>query len=144
MELTQTVQEIADVIGRERALYLIGQLPTTRVESRQYNKVLLYVPKSLAMDHILVKILGWNDASKLAKVFAGELIQVSNCEYIYRAFLHRSIKQLTKEGMSAKAVAELFGVSERTVIRHSDDKPKKELSAANDNTPKTFPNRATA
>lgn len=144
MELTQTVQEIADVIGRERALYLIGQLPTTRVESRKYNKVLLYVPKRLTLDHILVKILGWNDASKLVRVFAGELIQVSNCEYIYRSFLHRSIKRMTAEGMTAKAVAELLGVSERTVIRHSDDKPKKEIPSANDNNQITLPNRATA
>lgn len=144
MELTQTVQDIADVIGRERALYLIGKLPTTRVESRGYNKVLLYVPKNLPVDHLLVTILGWNDAAKLVRHFGGELIQVSNCEYIYRAFLHRSIKQMTADGMTVKAVAELLGLSERTVSRHSADKPKKEITAGNDNNPQINPIRATA
>ena len=144
MQLTQTVQEIADVIGRERALYLIGKLPTTRVQSRGYDKVLLYVPKSLTFDHVLTKILGWNDASKLVSVFGGELIQVSNCEYIYRAFLHRSIKTLKASGMTTKQIAELLSLSERTVARHCDDKPNKENNPANDNTQKITPRRAIA
>lgn len=133
MELPRSVQEIADVIGRERALYLIGQLPKTRVESKKWNAVFLYVPKQLKLTDNLLKILGWNDAMKMVNTFGGELIQLPACEYIYRDFMHRSMKRMNQEGMSIREIAELFGVSERTVARHCNDKPQKDIAAANDN-----------
>ena len=135
MELPRTVQEIADVIGRERALFLIGQLPKLWVPSQQYHKVILYVPKRLKPNENLVQILGWNDASKMVKHFGGEMLHPANCEYIYRRFIHRSIMRMHCEGMSAKDIAELLDVSERTVKRHCADKPHKDKQAANDNTP---------
>lgn len=134
MELPRTVQEIADVIGRERALFLIGQLPKLWVQSQQYHKVILYVPKRLKPSDPLVKILGWNEASKMVQHFGGEMLHPANCEYIYRHFIHRSIKRMHSDGMDAKAIAELLDVSERTVKRHCTDKPHKDTSPANDNT----------
>lgn len=135
MELPRTVQEIADVIGRERALFLIGQLPKLWVPSQQYHKVILYVPKRIKPSDPLVRILGWNDASKMVQHFGGEMLHPANCEYIYRKFIHRSITRMHNEGMDAKAIAELLDVSERTVKRHCADKPHKDIQAANDNTP---------
>lgn len=133
MELPRTVQEIADVIGSERALFLIGQLPKLWVPSQQYHKVILYVPKRIRPNDPLVKILGWSDASKMVQHFGGEMLHPANCEYIYRHFIHRSIKRMHREGMDAKAIAELLDVSERTVKRHCTDKPHKDTSPANDN-----------
>lgn len=133
MELPGTVQEIADVIGRDRALLLIGQLPKLWVPSQQYHKVILYVPKRLKPDDTLVKILGWNDASLMVKHFGGEMLHPANCEYIYRRFIHSSIQRMHSEGMEAKAIAELLDVSERTVKRHCKDKPQRDITPANDN-----------
>lgn len=135
MELPRTVQEIADVIGRERALYLIGQLPKLWVPSQQYHKVILYVPKRIKPSDQLVQILGWNDANKMVQHFGGEMLHPANCEYIYRRFIHRSIQTMHSDGMDTKEIAELLGVSERTVKRHCTDKPHKDTQPANDNTP---------
>lgn len=144
MELPRCIQEIAGVIGRERALYLIGQLPRIRIESKQWSKAILYVPKRLKVDDTLVRILGWNDATKMVNTFGGEMLHPGNCDYVYRAFLHRSINRMFTEGMSVKAIAELLELSERTVKRHCDDKPQQENQPANDNTPQITSHRATA
>ena len=143
MELPRTVQEIADVIGRERALFLISQLPRIRVQSKNWNAVFLYAGKTIKPDDNLVKILGWNDASKLVRYFGGELLQLSSCDYIYRRFLHSSMARMHAEGMATKDIAELFGVSERTVSRHCNDKPQKDTTPANDNNSRTTSRRAT-
>lgn len=133
MELPRTVQEIADVIGRERALYLIGQLPKLWVPSQKYHKVILYVPKRINPRDPLVKILGWVDANKMVSHFGGEMLHPANCEYIYRRYVHRSIRRMSEQGVSTKEIAALLDVSERTVMRHEADKPHKDISAANDN-----------
>lgn len=133
MELPRNVQEIASVIGRERALFLISQLPRTRVESKQWSAVFLYVPKQLKPDDRLVRILGWNNASKLTNHFGGELIQLSSCDYIYKNFLHRSMARMFADGMKVKDIAQLLGVSERTVSRHCIVKTQEEPKLHNDN-----------
>ncbi|ENG6107231.1 hypothetical protein [Serratia marcescens] len=116
--LSLCVQEIADVIGRERALYLIGQLPRIHIASRQYSKVILYVPKRLTPEHALIKILGRDDADKLVNAFGGENLHPGNCEYLYRDFLHRTIKRMRGEGVRTRDIAALLGMSERNVTRH--------------------------
>lgn len=128
MELPHCVQEIADVIGRERALYLIGKLPRVRIESKQWSKSILYVPKRLTFDHILTKILGWNDATKLVNVFGGEILHPGNCDYIYRNFLRESIRKMAADGMTPKQLSELFNLSDRTIKRCTNDKPQQEKS----------------
>lgn len=140
MELPRTVQEIADVIGRERALFLIGQLPKCTSRDPRYpaaikQHVILYVPKRLKPDDLLVKILGWNDASKLVSYFGGEILQPGTCAEIYRNFLRNSARRMHADGVQAKEIAELLELSERTVKRYCADNPQKDIHAANDNTP---------
>lgn len=140
MELPRSVQEIADVIGRERALFLIGQLPSYTVRDKRYpnaihNRLILYVPKVISPTDDLPRILGWNDAMKLVKHFGGELLYPSPCTQIHRQFIVNTIRRLNSEGMAHKAIAELLEVSERTVKRHCTDNPHKDAKATNDNTP---------
>lgn len=138
MDLPRSVQEIADVIGRERALYLIGQLPTYTVKDNRWpsstrTKIILYVPKSLETSHDLVRILGWNDASKLVKHFGGELLSPGTCAELHRKFIVKTIRKMAVQGMSLKAIAYNLDISERTVYRHAIDNTPKDISAANDN-----------
>lgn len=138
MDLPRSVQDIADVIGRERALYLIGQLPTytvkdTRWPSATRTKIILYVPKTLKPTDDLVRIIGWNDASKLVHYFGGELLYPGTCAELHRRFMVQTIRRLAAEGMSHKAIAFNLDVSERTVKRHCTDNTPKDISAANDN-----------
>lgn len=128
MQLPGVAQEIADVIGRERALYLIGQLPRAYSGSKAGPKsggregttdkrsmqVIMYVPKVQRMraDHQLVRILGWHDAVKLCNAFGGEIMKPPTCAEIYRRFRDVSIVRLAGS-MSRAELQEVFGVTDR-------------------------------
>lgn len=133
------MQEIAAVIGREAALYLVGQLPRCIPDSRKSEAVILYVPtaKRLTPDHNLVAILGWNAAEKLCRHFGGEILQPGNCRDIYRAFRDKSIARLVSEGNSKKTVAEWFGVTDRHVRSVTKEIPQEVFQAAIPNTRQT-------
>lgn len=139
MRLPDSVQEIADVIGRDQALLLIGALPRcyTGQPGKKSNQVVMYVPTlaRLGLDHQLVRILGWQDATKLCKEFGGEIMKPANCAFIQREFLHKTILQMMSGGrMKAVEVAAIVGVHERTVRNLVRENPPEELSvAANDN-----------
>lgn len=129
MRLPDSAQEIADVIGREAALFLIGQLPRVYggslnscksggragTTSKRSSRCVMYVPKRLMPKDVLVRILGWQDASKLAREFSGMLIQPANCADIYRPYRDANIARLLCEGLPIKMIAEWYEVSERTV-----------------------------
>lgn len=148
MRLPASAQEIADVIGSERALYLIGQLPRsyqTRKNSKQTSwHVILYVPKSLKPDHQLVQLLGWHDAQRLVDAFGGEILNPASCSDVYRRFRDQSIIRMVGEGLAVKSVAELMEVSDRHVRNLVREKAQEELTAANDNTAPVSANRAAA
>ena len=145
MRLPASVQEIADVIGRERALYLIGQLPRCYAgkEGHKSSRVILYVPtaKRIPADHYLVRILGWQDAMKMCQAFGGEILQPANCSEIYRRHRDKTIMAMLQAGAKASAVAAVMGVTERQVrmIRaaHMENPQEEVPPAANDNAPTT-------
>ena len=119
-ELPRSVREIAEVIGVERSLYLVGQLPRCYERDHRYpaarrSCVILYVPKTLRPDHPLVAILGWPDASKLTKAFGGEILQPGNCMDVYRRFRDKAIVQMLHQGIPSSHIAEMMGLSERQI-----------------------------
>lgn len=138
MRLPESAQELADVIGTERALFLIGQLP------RSYRKrngvqcgestVVLYVPKAIRPDHPLVQMIGWHDARRLVKAFGGEILKPATCSDVYRRFRDASIVHLAADGVKTPTIADWMQVSERHVRNVLREKPQEELSHANDNT----------
>lgn len=141
MRLPKSAQEIADVIGRDRALYLIGQLPTceiidSRTGGRGGRQPMLYVPtmRRLTPDHFLVRVLGWNDAERLSSVFGGEILQPASCVDIYRKFRNAEIIRMVKEGMSVPQAAEVVGITDRQARNIAKEIPQEERrTAANDN-----------
>ena len=142
MRLPRSVQEIADVIGRERALYLIGQLPrcVAGAPGKQSSRVILYVPtpQRLSLSHNLVRILGYNDAVKLCRAFGGEILQPANCDEIYRRYRDGQILRMSGDGMTTAQIVAIFGVSSETVrsVRRTMQNPQEEIpTAANDNAP---------
>jgi hypothetical protein len=136
MSLPATAQEIADVIGREQTLYLIGQLPRAYKAAGEYrngSKVVMYVPKVLHPTDKLVRILGWQDAMKLVREFSGMLIEPANCAHIYRPFRDVHIRRLVDDGVPRVMVAEWFGITERMVRTILSEIPPQDRRAANDN-----------
>jgi hypothetical protein len=143
MRLPKSVQEIADVIGRERALYLVGQLPRCERRDKRYpgamqSEVILYVPTAqrLTVTHDLVRILGWNDAVKMCKHFGGEILKPASCSEIYRSYRDRIITDMWRAGMSTSHIAAIVGVTDRHVRNVCVEIPREEIpTAANDNAP---------
>lgn len=144
MQLPKSAQEIADVIGRERALYLIGKLPrctppSTRSSKGGEQRVMLYVPTlaRLKPDHQLVRIIGWDDAVKMCRHFGGEILQPGNCAEIYRKFRDASIIRLVGDGVPVKTVAEWMNVTDRHVrgLLVKEKAQEEMKAAANDNAP---------
>lgn len=110
-KLPRSVQEVADVIGRDLALYLVGQLP----RAASNGTPMLYVPKTLKPEHPLVGMLGWPAAMKLVRAFGGEILQPAHCADVYREFRDASILRLLSQGHSAKTLADWFRVCDRHV-----------------------------
>ncbi|HEY9460813.1 MAG TPA: hypothetical protein VIR04_08435 [Paralcaligenes sp.] len=130
MQLHRTVREIADVIGRDRALFLVGQLPRcySGIQGKKSWRAILYVPKSLKPNHPLVRILGWQDAEKLVRAFGGEILQPANCADIYRRFRDSSICRMAGAGMKAACIASVMEVSERHVKNVLRERPQEETA----------------
>lgn len=110
--LPPSAQEIADVIGRERTLTLIGKLPPSG--SRPW-RVCLYVPRRIGPDHPLVGLIGWRDANLLVREFGGMILQPSNCRLLSRQWRRRGIIMLHQQGLTAKQIAEQVEMSARQV-----------------------------
>lgn len=141
MQLPRSAQDIADVIGRQKALYLIGQLPRVYTRDNRHpaaknTKVVLYIPKLLNVTDNLVRLIGWNDASKLVREFGGMLIQPANCVGVYRPHRDANIARLHAEGLAVEVIAEWFDVSVRHVKNVVAENPPQAMpTAANDNAP---------
>ncbi|WP_299084151.1 hypothetical protein [uncultured Ruegeria sp.] len=128
-KLPPSVQEIADVIGREKALEFIGKLPNSG--SRSW-RVCIYIPKDLPADHKLVELLGWHDARRMVDAFSGMILQPSNCRFLEWQFLHREIVRLHREGVQ---IADIADMVERTaywvrviIARAEETQPKETVS----------------
>lgn len=132
--LPQSVQEVADVIGRERALYLVGRLPRTvqtKRDGRTRHRIFLYVPKRLPVDHQLVKLVGWPDAAALVREFGGMILNLESCHQMAREFRNKALRRMASTA-SVAALAVLFDMTEKNVRLILEDGPE-EREAANDN-----------
>lgn len=114
MRLPKSVQQIADVIGRDKALQLVRRLPPCGRRPRRRN---LYIPTpaNLARDHRLVELVGWEDALALAEALGGQTIQPALCRYMERAMDNRRVLALRDMGRTAPEIAEEMGISEKWV-----------------------------
>ncbi|AGU50361.1 hypothetical protein VAPA_1c32750 [Variovorax paradoxus B4] len=119
--LPGVAQEIADVIGRERTLFLIGQLPRHfgGAPGRKSWRVTLYAPRveRLCDDHRLVIILGRADAEKICQHFGGETLQVANCSSVAAAFRNRELLKFAAAGVHRSELAVIFDLTERRVAQ---------------------------
>lgn len=117
-DLPSSVREIAQVIGREAALRLIGAMPAVVAgkQGKQSSRVMLYVPKKLSPDHRLVQILGAEHAMALVKAFGGEMLQPANCRRIYARYRDEAILKMLRDGARMSMVLSIMRVSKRHVI----------------------------
>lgn len=114
MPLPQSVQEVADIIGQEKALRLIGQLP--QCGKRSWRRA-LYVPTParLRPGHRLIGILGEEDAHRLCRALGGTLLQPSANLTSIRRYRDDSLRRQRAEGASLRVLACVFDLSPRQV-----------------------------
>lgn len=124
-------------------MYLVGQLPRCYAGKPGFrsSRVIMYVPKALKPDHILVRLLGWRDAKRLVEAFGGEILQPANCSEIYRQFRDKSIVRMARDGMRPGDIASLVGVSERHVRNLLRENPQQDGTGDRDNTATEFTTR---
>lgn len=113
-ELPESIHEIASVIGRDRALYLVGALAPSG--KRKWRRI-LYVPHphNLKMSSKIVRILGYDDAVRLSSAFAGLSLQPANGNSLSRALRDHRICDMARGGVSTADIAALFVLAPRTV-----------------------------
>ena len=106
MKLPGSVQEIADVVGRENALKLAGRANGC-----------LYVPQPRHMkaSHWIAKMIGIDDALALAEEFPGFILKPATCRFVYTNWRNQSIYEFHKQGLSNAAIADLFSITERHI-----------------------------
>lgn len=111
MRLPKSVQQIADVIGQEKALGLVRTLR----ESQTGKTLWLYVPtaRNLHTNHALVEMLGWSDAMALCEALGGCHLFPSSCRYLERAVKNRRVLALRDTGLSVAEIATELGMSEK-------------------------------
>lgn len=116
-DLPGSVREIAEVIGRQATLRLLGQLPTARAgrPGKESSRVILYVPKKVGPDHRLVQILGAERAMALVRAFGGEVMQPANCRRIYARHRDEAILRMLRDGARMEMVLSIMRVSRRHV-----------------------------
>lgn len=113
--LPRSVQEIADVIGRDAALLLVDSLPRAYSPCHPSGKVILYVPQSIRPDHHLVQLLGWANAEKLVDSFGGMMLQPAICTALRVGERDEAIRGMRSRGISVQAIAREFGITDRHV-----------------------------
>ena len=106
--LPESVAEIAEVIGREKALEFVGNLPQA---GKRPWRVCVYIPKTLPANHRLVELLGWHDAARMVSAFSGMILQPSNCRYLEREARWRRVLELAAEGAPEDEIADHIGLS---------------------------------
>jgi hypothetical protein len=114
-QLPRSVQEIADVIGRDLALKLVESLPRAYSPCHPSGQVILYVPKYLRPDHHLVALLGWEAARRLAHTFGGEMLMPAICYGLRSGERNSAILSMRASGATQQDIAREFRVSARHV-----------------------------
>lgn len=125
-DLPVSVAEIAEVIGLEKTIALIGHLP--RSGSRPWRQC-LYVPKNLPVDHFLVQVIGWRDAVRLHRAFTGMILQPSNVKFFQRNLRNDRILELHALGASVDEIAAEFRLSRDWVSEILEQSEPERLAA---------------
>lgn len=95
---------------------------------------MLYVPKTIRVDHPLVVMLGWATARKLVGGFGGEILQPAVCFDQDKAARDESIREMRASGSTVQEIAREFRISDRQVRNIVKEIPQ---VAGNDNIPNT-------
>ncbi|GAB0056720.1 hypothetical protein SIID45300_01031 [Candidatus Magnetaquicoccaceae bacterium FCR-1] len=104
-DLPESLQEIADAIGREGAMHLVENCGGTRV----------FVPRKMRVQHKLVTLLGFEQARKLSQYFGGETLTVVRNAQLLRRERNREIIRRYDAGTGVRQLALDNNLTERQI-----------------------------
>lgn len=116
-DLSGDLKAVAEVIGRQPALYLVSQCKRYQVKGRcGRGQIMLLIPKNTNIDlnHHLVRVLGYPLAQKLVNYFAGELLRFYVDDLVIRA-RNAGIRAMYRQGYKQSQLAEIFQLTTRTI-----------------------------
>lgn len=114
-DLCQSLREIAWIVGREKALFLAGQVLKWDRGGHYGKSASLYIPKRLNPNHRLVELLGWDDAAALVYEFAGIILPISSCRGVYQRWRDSEVRRMATAGLVTSEIAVIVGVSDSYV-----------------------------
>lgn len=117
-DLPEGVRALADVIGRERALFLAGHFLRWDYEPgrRQGISGYVYIPKRLGVcGRRLVELVGAEDAARLVRELGGAIIYLSACKAVTQRWKAREAARMAREGVEQVEIGAVLGVTSRTV-----------------------------
>jgi hypothetical protein len=105
-DLPQQLRHIAAIIGLQATLLLV----------RNYGGVRLYVPVTIAPDHILAKLIGFELAVKLAAEFGGmDHFDIPRAAGALRVVRNRDIVEKFVKGKTLRQLALEYLMTERAI-----------------------------
>lgn len=117
--LPESAQIIADVIGRDATLDLVGHLVYNHLIHKKRGKCrMLYIPKSrkkLTENYWLVKAVGLSNAILLQEFFGGSLLYLAQCKETERGERDNKIVNDFKSGLKVNELALKYNLSVRSI-----------------------------
>ncbi|MBF0294269.1 MAG: hypothetical protein HQL96_03700 [Magnetococcales bacterium] len=104
-DLPGSLEEIAEVIGREGALKLVHECGGTRI----------FIPRKLRVQHKLVTLLGHEQAKRLSLHFGGETLTVVRAAQLLRRTRNREIVRRYDAGEGVRQLARDHALTERQI-----------------------------
>ena len=118
-DLCADARAVAEVIGRERALFLVGQVVSWErrpgSETGRSGSVYVPTPPRLKASCRLVKILGMDESARLSLVLGGEILHFSGCSSLVKRFRHEAVRRMASSGMPNSLIAWSVGLTARHV-----------------------------
>ena len=110
--LPETVEEIAEVIGREKAVRLVEG--TRQRGARRWRRH-LYIPSDMPEDHRIVSLIGWDAAQALSFSHANSVLELPSCHSLRKAYLSDVVAKMAGQGADQAEIASELGIERKTV-----------------------------
>lgn len=111
LEMGETFDAVADVIGRDLALVLVAATPPVGARGRRFA----FVPKRMKPTHPVARAIGLEAARALAEAFPSILLELPTGERIARRWRQGRAVQVLEGGGTLAEAAAAAGVHKRTV-----------------------------
>jgi hypothetical protein len=110
--LPESVEEIAEVIGRGHAVRLVEG---TRASGKRRWRRSLYVPKEMPEDHRIASMVGLDAATRLSFSHGNCIVELPSCFALRKAYAADHALRLSNAGATQAEIASEMGVEQKTV-----------------------------